>query len=73
MAVIAALAQAGAEGVVLGCTELMLLLTQEDCPLPLFDTTALHAEALVEYALTESSDAFCLPAAAASDYFAVAI
>ena len=73
VAMIADLAQMGAEGVVLGCTELMLLLTQHDCPLPLFDTTAIHVEALIAYALTADSNAFHLPPVALSDYFAVAI
>jgi aspartate racemase len=42
---------AGAEGVVLGCTELCLTLSRRDVALPLFDTTALHALAAVEFAL----------------------
>lgn len=37
----------GAEGVILGCTEIPLLIRQEDCTVPVFDTTALHAEAAV--------------------------
>jgi len=41
----------GAEGVILGCTELMLLLNQEHSPLPLYDTTTLHSRALVSYAV----------------------
>ena len=48
---IAALNARGAEGVVLGCTELPLLVTQKDSPVPLFDTTALHALAAVDFAL----------------------
>ncbi|MEE7559277.1 amino acid racemase, partial [Xanthomonas sp. Kuri4-2] len=39
------LVAAGAEAVVLGCTEIMLLVRAEDAAVPLFDTTALHAEA----------------------------
>jgi len=46
------LVQAGAEGIILGCTELGLLLGEKDCQVPLFDTTRLHALAAVEYALT---------------------
>ena len=42
---------AGAEGVILGCTEIGLLVKSEDCSLPLFDTTLIHAEAAVEFAL----------------------
>lgn len=41
----------GAEGVILGCTEIPLLVSQEDYELPLFDTTTLHAQAAVEFAL----------------------
>jgi aspartate racemase len=41
----------GAEGVILGCTEIGLLVHAEDSPVPLFDTTRIHAEAAVEYAL----------------------
>ena len=45
------LAGQGAEGVILGCTELGLLVRQPGCRLPLFDATRLHAAAAVEYAL----------------------
>lgn len=48
---IARLAEKGADGVILGCTELPLLVKPEDSPLPLFDTTELHALAAVERAL----------------------
>lgn len=41
----------GAEGIILGCTEIGLLVHQEDSQVPLFDTTRIHAEAAVEYAL----------------------
>ncbi len=41
----------GAQGVILGCTELGLLIGPEHCPVPLFDTTILHAEAAVCRAL----------------------
>jgi aspartate racemase len=41
----------GAEGIILGCTEIGLLIHQEDSRVPLFDTTRIHAEAAVEYAL----------------------
>ena len=43
----------GAEGVILGCTEIPLLVKQEDTKVPLFDTTTLHAEAAVELALED--------------------
>ena len=42
---------AGAQGVILGCTEIGLLVRQEDVSLPLFDTTVLHATAAAERAL----------------------
>ena len=49
--IIARLIERGAEGIVLGCTEIMLLIGQDESPAPLFDTTALHAAAAVELAL----------------------
>jgi aspartate racemase len=49
--VIARLVQRGAEAIILGCTEIMLLVRPEDSVVPLFDTTALHAEAAVDLAL----------------------
>lgn len=44
----------GAEAIILGCTEIGLLVHAQDCQVPLFDTTLIHAEAAVEYALQES-------------------
>ncbi len=41
----------GAEGIILGCTEIPLLIKQEDVDIPLFDTTTIHAKSAVEYAL----------------------
>ncbi len=41
----------GAEGVILGCTEIPLLVHQGDVDVPVFDTTRIHAEAAVDYAL----------------------
>ena len=41
----------GAEGIILGCTEIPLLIKQEDCPIPVFDTTNIHVRAAVEFAL----------------------
>jgi aspartate racemase len=41
----------GAEGVVLGCTEIPLLIKQKDVKVPIFDTTTIHAISSVEYAL----------------------
>jgi len=45
------LVRQGAQGIVLGCTEIGLLVGAEDCAVPVFDTTKIHAEAAVEYAL----------------------
>lgn len=50
---VAALAADGAQGVILGCTELGLLLRPEDTPVPLFDTAALHAVAAADAALAD--------------------
>ncbi len=44
----------GAQGVILGCTEIPLLIKQEDVKVPVFDTTRIHAEAAVKYALNET-------------------
>ena len=41
----------GAEGVILGCTEIPLLIKQSDVSIPIFDTTRIHAEAAVDWAL----------------------
>ena len=54
------LVEAGAEGIILGCTEIALLVGPDDAPVPLFDTTALHARAAAAWALGEAED----PAAA---------
>lgn len=51
--VIARLAEQGAQGVIFGCTEIGLLLNQQSCPLPLFDTAALHAKDAVNFMLSE--------------------
>ena len=40
----------GAEGIILGCTELPMLLSRADSPVPMLDTTQLHCEAAMEYA-----------------------
>ncbi len=47
------LIEQGAEGIILGCTEIPLLIKQEDVRITLFDTVQLHAEAAVEFALDE--------------------
>ena len=50
--VIDRLAARGAEGVILGCTEIAMLVSPADSTLPVFDTTALHAEHAAAWALT---------------------
>jgi len=55
--VIARLVDAGAEGVVLGCTEIELLIDQADSPVPVFPTTRLHVEAAVDASLAASGRA----------------
>ena len=49
--IIDSLVSRGVGGVILGCTEITLLIKQEHTAVPLFDTTALHAAAIVDYAL----------------------
>ena len=49
--IIAALTARGAQAVILGCTEISLLVGQADAAVPLFDTTALHARGAAECAL----------------------
>jgi aspartate racemase len=47
----ATLVAQGAQAIILGCTEITLLVYDADAAVPLFDTTALHAHAAVEWAL----------------------
>jgi len=51
--VVATLTDAGAQGIILGCTELGLLIRPDDVTVPLFDTTICHAAAAVDFALRE--------------------
>jgi aspartate racemase len=51
--VIANLVDRGAEAIILGCTEIMLLVSEADSPVPLFDTTTIHAIAAVDRALSD--------------------
>lgn len=50
-AIIGDLERQGVEATILGCTELSLLIKPEDSRLPLYDTTSIHAEAILEYSL----------------------
>jgi aspartate racemase len=51
--VMAQLVEDGAEGIILGCTELTLLVRPEDAKAPLFDTTDIHARRAAEWALED--------------------
>ncbi|MDF3125657.1 aspartate/glutamate racemase family protein [Rheinheimera sp. 1928-s] len=50
--IMADLVTQGAEAIILGCTEIGLLVSAEDCAVPLFDTTALHAQKAADYSLS---------------------
>jgi aspartate racemase len=54
-AIIARLVERGAQAVILGCTEIMLLVSEEDSAVPLFDTTTIHAVAAVDWALKSTT------------------
>jgi len=49
--IIRKLVSIGADGLILGCTEIPLLISQKDVEVPLFDTTTIHSKAAVEFAL----------------------
>lgn len=51
--IIGNLEKLGAEGVILGCTEIPLLISEKDVNIPVFDTTSIHAEKAVEWALNQ--------------------
>ncbi|OFX21096.1 MAG: aspartate racemase [Bacteroidetes bacterium GWA2_31_9b] len=51
--IINSLIKRGAQGIILGCTEIPLLIKQSDCSVPVFDTTQIHAEKTVEFALKD--------------------
>ena len=48
------LAERGAQGIILGCTEIPLLVAEEDARMPLFDTTTIHAEAALDCAIGQN-------------------
>ncbi|MBP1222750.1 aspartate/glutamate racemase family protein [Flavobacterium sp. 1355] len=50
--IIEKLIENGAEGIILGCTEIPLLISQEDVSVPVFDTTKIHSEAAVNFAVS---------------------
>jgi len=51
LSIINKLLNKGAEGIILGCTEIPLLIKKSDCSCPVFDTTVIHSKAAVEFAL----------------------
>ncbi len=51
--IIARMVEDGAEAVILGCTEIMLLVQADDCSVPIFDTTTLHAVAAIDLAIVD--------------------
>lgn len=53
--IIARAVKAGAEGVILGCTEIGLLIDQQDLNIPVFDTADIHINALLEFVLNEAN------------------
>ena len=53
--IIKRLAENGAQGVILGCTEIGLLISQADSPIPVFDTTVIHAQAGVDFLLAKNA------------------
>ncbi|ELX10165.1 aspartate/glutamate racemase [Janthinobacterium sp. HH01] len=52
--IIAGLVEQGAQAIILGCTEISLLVAQRDAAVPLFDTTAIHARKAAEWALAQA-------------------
>jgi aspartate racemase len=53
LSIIHQLIEEGAEGIILGCTEIPLIVGPEDVPVPVFDTTRIHARAAVKFALSD--------------------
>ncbi len=51
MRVISKLRDQGAQGVVLGCTEITMIVDPQDCPIPVFDTTRIHVDEALQFAL----------------------
>jgi aspartate racemase len=52
--IISSMKDKGAQGVILGCTEIGMLIGEKDSVLPVFDTTVIHAEEAVSYALSDN-------------------
>ena len=52
ISIVKELADGGAECIILGCTEIPLLISQDDFAIPIFDTTKIHSQAIVEYMIS---------------------
>ena len=52
LSIISKLIRAGAEGIILGCTEIPMFIKQEDVTVPIFDTAAIHAAAAIDFVLS---------------------
>jgi len=52
ISIIQQLIKDGAEGIILGCTEIPMLINQQDVSVPVFDTTKIHSQAAVEFAIS---------------------
>ena len=48
------LVESGAECIILGCTEIPMLISQDDFKIPVFDTTKIHSQAIVDYLLSKN-------------------
>ena len=54
LSIVKDLVENGAECIILGCTEIPMLISQDDFSIPIFDTTKIHSQAIVEYILSKS-------------------
>ena len=52
IAIIDQLIMEGAEGIILGCTEIPLLIQESDISVPIFNTTKIHSQAAIEFSLS---------------------
>ncbi|WP_445115118.1 aspartate/glutamate racemase family protein [Acinetobacter sp. WZC-1] len=50
--IVQGLIESGAQGIIMGCTEIGMLIGQESCAVPLFDTTRIHVDALADFSLS---------------------
>lgn len=54
ISIVSDLVESGAECIILGCTEIPLLISQDDFTIPIFDTTKIHSQAIVEFIVSEN-------------------